>query len=143
MNIGEQQKTKEIFDRFHNKIEQILESSFTISYNTLDDETRIYYNSKQNKSNFKMAIFEENENKNVPGTLIKLEKCTLKINYFEVFPTREGLGTKLFNELLTLLKEVPIKRVVVIPENEGAKLFWKKINFSAFEDFDTQLYLDI
>jgi len=123
MNIGEQPKTKGIFDCFRNKIEQILESSFTLSYNTLDDETRIYYNSKQNKSNFKMAIFEEDENKNVPGTLIKLEKCTLKINYFEVFPAREGLATKLFNELLTQLKEVPIKRIVAIPENEGAKLF--------------------
>lgn len=82
MNVGIQPKTKEIFERFHDKIEQVLESKFTMSYNPLDDETRIYYNSNQNSSNFKMVIFEENENKYVPNTLNQTRQMYFKDKFF-------------------------------------------------------------
>lgn len=143
MHVGKQEKTKEFFDCLHGEIEGILKSDFSMSYSNLDNETRIYYNSNQISSNFKMVIFEENVFNYVPNTLIKLDRCTLKINYFEVFPVGEGLGTKLLQELIILLKKVPIKRIVVIPENKGVVFFWKKNNFKAFKDCDTQLYLDI
>jgi len=143
MNVGNQPKTKEIFECFRFKIEQVFETNFTMSYNPEDDKTRIYYNSKNNRSNFNMTIFEENGVEHVPNTMIKIDKCILKINYFEVSPVRVGLGTKLFNELLLLLSNIPIKGIVVVPENEGAKLFWKKLNFNKYKNHDTQLYLDI
>lgn len=143
MSVGKNPKTKEIFERFHGKIEEVLEAKFEMSYNTLDDITMITFGSVKNASNFKMTIYEENGSKYVPNTLIKIDKCTLKINYFEVYPTKVGLGTKLFEELLNLISGVQIKRIVAIPESDGAKIFWEKNNFIAFGDYDTQLYLDI
>ncbi|BCC10306.1 TPA: N-acetyltransferase [Bacillus cereus] len=134
--------TQLLFKQFNSQFENILQLKAKFHFNSDLEDANVIYTSQQDSSILNLWIHNP-ASKYVQNTSIPRDRLLVKISYLEVNPKSQGLGSQLFQTLVSTLRTTPIKRIIVIPESEAALNFWLRQQFIPWNGDQYRLYLDI
>ncbi|MGG2014020.1 hypothetical protein [Bacillus sp. S10(2024)] len=117
-------------DAFRQKLEGMFQVGMDLKPTTSnDDKWQFKIESKNATLEFDVWFYNIGHTYDYSLNHKKNEDPVIRINFIEVKPTKIGLGTKVYNEFVSILPDQYFKRILLDAQDNDSLQFWLSLDF--------------
>ncbi|MBU8852765.1 hypothetical protein [Priestia megaterium] len=130
--------------RLAEKLKELFEEDVKITSMSIDGSKKWQFKIGSETGRLELDIWFYNIQETLDYLIMgqKNSEPVVRINWFEVNPQRIGLGTKTYNEFISILPDKVFRSVILDFNDESSREFWLSLGFNQIKGY-ARMYKDL